>query len=182
MAVVIPCLPRDFPVPVVIVQHMPPLFTAMLAERLASKSAIRVSEARQGDHLVPGHAWIAPGDHHMIVTRTGGMPHLELHQGPQENWCRPSVDVLFRSVASAYGAGCLGLVLTGMGNDGLKGCEQMRRAGGNIFVQDEPSSVVWGMPGFVARAGLAERILPLDMIGPALVGRARQLHTTGRAV
>ena len=182
LAVVIPCLPRDFPVPVVIVQHMPPLFTAMLAERLASKSAIRVSEARQGDHLVPGHAWIAPGDHHMIVTRTGGMPHLELHQGPQENWCRPSVDVLFRSVASAYGAGCLGLVLTGMGNDGLKGCEQMRRAGGNIFVQDEPSSVVWGMPGFVARAGLAERILPLDMIGPALVGRARQLHTTGRAV
>jgi len=179
LAAIIPCLSAGFPVPIVIVQHMPPLFTAMLADRLASKSSIGVSEAVHGDRLRPGHAWIAPGDSHMIVTRSGGQHSIELHQGPPENSCRPSADVLFRSVASAFGAGTLAVVLTGMGNDGLKGCELIREAGGTIFVQDEASSVVWGMPGFVARAGLAERVLPLDAFGPALAGRCRQTQTTG---
>ena len=118
----------------------------------------------------------------MIVTRTGGSWQVELHQGPPENSCRPSVDVLFRSVASVYGGGALGLVLTGMGSDGLKGCELIRENGGSIFVQDEASSVVWGMPSFVARAGLAERVLSLNEIGPALVGRTRQLQPITGAV
>jgi two-component system chemotaxis response regulator CheB len=182
LAAIIPTLPADFPVPIVIVQHMPPLFTGMLAERLASKSAISVSEAIHGGALRPGHAWIAPGDRHMTVTCSGGVPRVELNQGPHENSCRPSVDVLFRAAASAYGAGTLGVVLTGMGNDGFKGCELIRETGGSVFVQDEASSVVWGMPGFVARADLAERVLPLDMIGPTLVGRCRQALSIGRAV
>jgi two-component system chemotaxis response regulator CheB len=181
LAALIPSIPADFPAPIVIVQHMPPLFTAMLADRLESKSAIRVREAKHGDCLVPGHAWIAPGDHHMIVTRTGGQVSLQLHQGPQENSCRPSVDVLFSSVAATYGSGTLAIVLTGMGNDGMRGCEKIREAGGSIFVQDEASSVVWGMPGFVARAGLADRVLPLEEIGLALVGRVRQPQPTGGA-
>ena len=168
--------------PIVIVQHMPPLFTRMLAERLSSKSAITVGEAAHGDRLRPGHAWIAPGDYHMIVTRAGGDARVELHQGPQENSCRPAVDVLFRSVAAAYGAGVLAVVLTGMGSDGLRGCEKIREAGGGIVVQDEASSVVWGMPGFVARAGLADRVLGLAEIGPALVGRVRQYQPVGRPV
>ncbi len=182
LAALIPSLPSDFPVPIVIVQHMPPLFTAMLAERLSSKALIPVREAVSGDRLTPGRAWIAPGDQHMIVTRSGRAPRVELHRGPPENSCRPSADVLFRSVADAYGSGTLGVVLTGMGNDGLRGCEQIRERGGSIFVQDEASSVVWGMPGFVARAGLAERVLPLDDIGPALVGRVRLREAVGKAV
>src|SRR5262249_17231298 len=152
-----------------------------LAERLGSKSAISVGEAAHGDRLRPGHAWIAPGDFHMVVTQSGGEPHVELHQGPQENSCRPSVDVLFRSVATAYGAGTLAVVLTGMGSDGLRGCERIHEAGGGIFVQDEASSVVWGMPGFVARAGLADRVLSLDSIAPTLVGRVRQEQPVGRS-
>jgi two-component system chemotaxis response regulator CheB len=182
LADVLPTLPGDFPVPIVIVQHMPPLFTKMLAERLTSKSAITVGEATHGDRLRPGHAWIAPGDHHMVVTGAEGEPRVELHQGPHENLCRPSVDVLFRSVATAYGAGTLAVVLTGMGSDGLRGCERIHEAGGGIMVQDEASSVVWGMPGFVARAGLADRVLPLDGIGPALVGRVRPEQPLGRPV
>jgi two-component system chemotaxis response regulator CheB len=180
LAVVIPTLPSDFPVPIVIVQHMPPLFTAMLAERLSSKASIPVREAVSGDRLTPGCAWIAPGDHHMVVTRAGGAARIELHHGPQENSCRPSVDVLFRSVADTFGSGTLAVVLTGMGSDGLKGCERIREAGGSILAQDEASSVVWGMPGFVARAGLAERILALDDIAPAIVGRTRIKQTAGR--
>ena len=182
LASLISSLPADFPVPIVIVQHMPPLFTAMLAERLHSKSSIAVGEAVDGDRLAPGRAWIAPGDHHMIVTRSGGPPRIELHRGPPENSCRPSVDVLFRSVGRAYGPGALGVVLTGMGNDGLKGSEVIREAGGAVLAQDEASSVVWGMPGFVARAGLAERVLALDEIGPVLVGRTRAVPAIGRAV
>jgi two-component system chemotaxis response regulator CheB len=182
LAAIIPTFPADFPIPIVIVQHMPPLFTAMLADRLASKAAIKVSEATHGCRLLPGHALIAPGDWHMTVTQSGGMPRVELNQGPPEHSCRPAVDVLFRSVASAYGAGALGVVLTGMGSDGLKGCEMIREAGGSVFAQDEASSVVWGMPGFVARAELAERVLPLEMIGPTLVGRCREPLPIGRAV
>jgi two-component system chemotaxis response regulator CheB len=182
LATLIPSLPADFPVPIVIVQHMPPLFTAMLAERLDSKSSIRVTEATHGDRLEPGRVWIAPGDHHMIVIRDGGSYRIEISHGPRENSCRPSVDVLFRSVSEIYGPRVLGVMLTGMGNDGLKGSMVIRQAGGGILAQDEATSVVWGMPGFVARAGLAERVLPLEEIGAAIVGRASAKQPVGKAV
>jgi two-component system, chemotaxis family, protein-glutamate methylesterase/glutaminase len=171
LATVVPALPPNFPVPILIVQHMPPFFTAALAERLSSKSAIRVKEASQGDRLKPGHAWIAPGDHHMTIRKCNGEVVVELNQGPRENSCRPSVDVLLRSVAAAYGGATLAVVMTGMGQDGLLGCESVHSSGGTIYVQDEATSVVWGMPGFVARAGLAERILPIDFLGSAIAGR-----------
>ncbi len=168
---VIPALPAGFPVPVLIVQHMPPFFTAALADRLASKSAIAVKEAATGDRLMPGHAYIAPGDHHMVVRRSEGGVGIELNQESRENSCRPSVDVLFRSVAAVYGGATLAVVMTGMGQDGLLGCELLHKSGAAIYVQDEPTSVVWGMPGFIARAGLAEQVLPVDRIGPAISGR-----------
>jgi two-component system chemotaxis response regulator CheB len=122
--------------------------------------------------LEPGCIWIAPGDFHMVVQEEGGRVRLHTNQAPRENFCRPSVDVLFRSVAQVYGAGALGVILTGMGQDGLKGCEALCAAGSAVIVQDEASSVVWGMPGFVARAGLAQKILPLCQIGNELVHRA----------
>jgi two-component system chemotaxis response regulator CheB len=171
LATVIPDLPADFPVPVLIVQHMPPSFTAALAERLSSRSSIKVTEAAHGDRLTPGHAWVAPRDHHMTVRKTPGGTVIELNQDARENSCRPSVDVLLRSVASEYSVSTLAVVMTGMGQDGLLGCEQVHQAGGTIYVQDEATSVVWGMPGFVARAGLAERVLPIERIGAAIVER-----------
>jgi two-component system, chemotaxis family, protein-glutamate methylesterase/glutaminase len=156
--------PANFPLPVVIAQHMPPIFTTLLAKRLESKCALRVREGQPGDSLGPSCVWIAPGDYHMVVQEEEHHMRLGTHQGPRENFCRPSVDVLFRSVAAVYGANSLGVILTGMGQDGLKGCEALCAAGASVIVQDEASSVVWGMPGFVARAGLAEKILPLDQI------------------
>jgi two-component system chemotaxis response regulator CheB len=166
-------LPADFPVPVVIAQHMPPMFTRLLAERLSAQSAVRVQEGCSGGVLQPGQAWIAPGDHHMIVARDGPQARLLLHQEPPENSCRPAVDVLFRSVARAYGPGALAVILTGMGQDGLRGCEAVREAGGQILAQDEVTSVVWGMPGYVARAGLADRVLPLSLISGEILRRVR---------
>jgi two-component system chemotaxis response regulator CheB len=166
-------LPADFPVPIVIVQHMPPMFTRLLAERLSARFPIRFQEGASGSVLRPGHAWIAPGDHHMIVVRDGTQVRLLVHQDPPENSCRPAVDVLFRSVASAFGAGTLAVVLTGMGQDGLRGCEAVREAGGQVLVQDEATSVVWGMPGYVARANLADRVLPLSVIGDEILKRVR---------
>ena len=152
-----------------IVQHMPPLFTRLLAERLSARSPLPVREAAGGEELSPGNAWLAPGDYHMEVVRRQGKVHTRLHQGPPENSCRPAVDVLLRSVAAAHGAGALGVILTGMGQDGLLGCEAIRKAGGRVFAQDEASSVVWGMPGAVVRAELAERVLPLRDLAPAIV-------------
>lgn len=166
-------LPADLPVPLLIVQHMPPMFTRLLAERLTSQSAIKVSEAKSGEVLQAGNAWIAPGDFHMTVARIGNQVKILLNQDPHVNSCRPAADVLFRSVAQSFGANLLAVVLTGMGQDGLRGCEAIRAAGGQIIVQDEPTSVVWGMPGFVARAGLADRILPLGAIGAEIVRRVR---------
>jgi len=165
LARVIPLLPANLPVPVVVAQHMPPIFTALLASRLSCKAALPVKECVSGEPLLPGSVVIAPGDFHMVASQEEGVIRLRTHQGPKENFCRPSVDVLFRSIANVYGGRVLGVVLTGMGQDGLKGCEQLRSLGARIYVQDEASSVVWGMPGFVARAGLADKILPLDRIG-----------------
>ncbi len=179
LARVLPSLPAQFPVPLLIAQHMPAIFTAMLATRLAAKSALPVRECSSGEPLQPGCAIIAPGDFHMVLQECGGAPRLVTHQGPRENFCRPSVDVLFRSVAAIYGGRTLAVILTGMGQDGLKGCEMLRMHGARIYVQDEASSVVWGMPGFVAKAGLADKILPLDRIAEEIT-RATTLQVAAR--
>jgi two-component system chemotaxis response regulator CheB len=167
-------LPGDFPVPLVLVQHMPPMFTRLLAERLSAEFSIRVQEGGSGSLLQPGSAWIAPGGHHMIVAPDGLRVRTHLHQEPPENSCRPAVDVLFRSVAQTYGSGTLAVILTGMGQDGLRGCEAVREAGGQVLAQDEATSVVWGMPGYVARAGLADRVLPISLIGEEIVRRVQK--------
>ena len=172
LAELLPAIPADFPLPIVIVQHMPPVFTRLLADRLNAASAITVCEGMAGEELKPGTAWIAPGDYHMVLEKTAGSARITLNQQQTENSCRPAVDPLFRSVAQIYGAATLGVILTGMGQDGLKGCEQIAQAGGQILAQDEASSVVWGMPGFVARAGLAEKVLPLNQIAGAVMRRA----------
>lgn len=173
LADVFAAFPADLPVPVVIVQHMPPMFTRLLAERLSAQFPVKVEEGKAGGLLAPGHAWIAPGDYHMIVVRDGGQARILVHQDPPENSCRPAADVLFRSVARTFGPAVLGVVLTGMGQDGLRGCEAIKAEGGQVVVQDEESSVVWGMPGYVARAGLADRVVPLSLIGPEIVRRVR---------
>ncbi len=180
LARLLPTLPANFPVPLLIAQHMPPIFTSMLASRLAAKSAFPVRECVPGEQVVPGCALIAPGDFHMVVQQEGGTVRVGTHQGPRENFCRPSVDVLFRSVAAIYGARTLAIILTGMGQDGLRGCEELRAQGARIYVQDEASCVVWGMPGFVARAGLADRVLPLPQIGAEIVNATR-LQVAARA-
>ena len=173
-------LPADLPVPVVIVQHMPPMFTRLLAERLTTQYQVRVEEGRTGGVLSPGHGWIAPGDYHMIVVRDGLHVKLLTHKDPPENSCRPAADVLFRSVANAYGSAALAVVLTGMGQDAMRGCEAIRAAGGQVIAQDEATSVVWGMPGAVARAGLADKVLPLSLIALEIITRVRAGRGVGR--
>jgi two-component system chemotaxis response regulator CheB len=164
-------MPADLPVPVVVVQHMPPVFTRLFAERLDRASKLTVTEAVDGTTLRPGHVYIAPGDRHLEVVRSGTVTKTRLHDGPPECFCRPAVDVLFRSVAAAFKGSALGVVLTGMGQDGKRGAEYLRSGGSRIVVQDEATSVVWGMPGAIATAGLADSILPLDQIGSAVLER-----------
>lgn len=152
------------PVPVVIVQHMPPVFTTQFAARLDRHSPFPVREAVAGEVLAPGSVTIAPGDHHLTVERAGRDLLARLDQGPAENYCRPAVDVLFRSAAREAGGPVLGLVLTGMGSDGARGAQHLVDGGGSVIVQDRATSVVWGMPGAVASAGLAEQVLPLSQV------------------
>ena len=162
---------RGLTVPVVIVQHMPPMFTKLLAEQLSNASGLIVLEGAAGMVLEPGKIYIAPGDYHMTVKREGTQTKLELNQGPQENSCRPAVDPLFRSVASVFANRCLAVVLTGMGSDGEKGAAALRDAGAHIIAQDQATSVVWGMPGAVALAGLADQILAIGEIGNAITSK-----------
>jgi two-component system chemotaxis response regulator CheB len=171
LTALIPQLPADFPVPIVVVQHMPPLFTRLLADRLNTIGNLQVQEGKGGEKLQGGHVWIAPGDQHMTVARKGTEFVLGINRDPHENSCRPAVDVLFRSVAQSYGANVLALVLTGMGSDGMRGAAAIREAGGEVMVQDEASSVVWGMPGSVVAAGLTDHIYTLNDIAPELVRR-----------
>ncbi|MFG1925765.1 chemotaxis response regulator protein-glutamate methylesterase [Cryptosporangium sp. NPDC048952] len=171
LAKVVQGFPKDLPVPVVVVQHMPPIFTKMFADRLDRASAVKVVEATADVPLEAGTVYIAPGDKHMEVVRKGTSVLTKLHEGPPENSCRPAVDPLFRSVASIFGAHALTVVLTGMGQDGKKGCEVLARVGSEIVVQDEETSVVWGMPGAVAQAGLADVVLPLGAISDTLLAR-----------
>jgi two-component system chemotaxis response regulator CheB len=174
LAEVLPRIPNDFPVPIVVVQHMPPIFTRLLAERLASRSAIPIEEGSAGIVLSAGHVWIAPGNFHMKVIRVGLSSRLNLNQGPPENSCRPAVDVLFRSVAAAYGANVLGVVMTGMGSDGVLGAQDIRDAGGDVIIQDEASSVVWGMPALVHASGLDDGAFPVDHLAAEITRRVLQ--------
>ncbi|MDX5361392.1 MAG: chemotaxis-specific protein-glutamate methyltransferase CheB [Alphaproteobacteria bacterium] len=162
----------DFPlarcVPVVIVQHMPPTFTAMLARHLAEVSGLPCAEGRDGTPLLPGHVHVAPGGRHMRVRREAGRLSLVLGDDPPVNFCRPAVDPLFESVAASAGAGSAAIVLTGMGADGRAGACAIRDAGGTVVVQDRETSVVWGMPGAVASAGAAHAVLPIAGLGRAM--------------
>jgi two-component system, chemotaxis family, protein-glutamate methylesterase/glutaminase len=158
----LPALRAGFPVPVLIVQHMPPLFTALLAERLDGLCKVHVREAVDAEALQAGVAYLARGDWHMQTVGSSARCSLRLTQASPEQHCRPSVDVLFRSVATTYRAGALAVVLTGMGSDGLDGCRAIHAAGGRILVQDRETSAVWGMPGVVAAAGLADQVLALE--------------------
>jgi len=165
---VLQALPATFPLPIVVVQHMPPVFTQQFAMRLDRTCALSVHESAGGEVLRPGHVFIAPGNFHLVLNPRGNDIVTQLHQGPQVSFCRPSVDVLFDSVAGVYRGDVLSVVLTGMGSDGRDGADKIRRAGGTVIVQDEQTSVVWGMPGAIAAAGLADQILPLPEIADAL--------------
>ena len=168
---VLTALPASFPVPIAIVQHMPPFFTKQFARRLGEKCAIRVREAESGEPLEPGTALIAPGDFHLQVRRRGSRCYALTSVGPPENSCRPAADVLFRSAAEEYGSQVFGVVMTGMGQDSLKGCEALKAAGARILIQDEATSVIWGMAGCVSRAGLATKELPLERIASDILRR-----------
>lgn len=178
---VLPLLPKDFAVPVLIVQHMPKLFTSVLAERLDRLCALRVLQATHGASIEPGTVWLAPGDAHMEIAlranRASGSNRPSfvvcLHQDAPLNSCKPAVDYLFRSAAERVGAGTLALIMTGMGADGLEGARAVRRARGTVLAQDQASSAVWGMPGRVAEAGLASAIVPLSALAGVLIERVR---------
>jgi two-component system chemotaxis response regulator CheB len=165
-------LPASLPVPIVVTQHLPPLSTRHLAGRLDAVSEIAVAEAPPGAALRPGFAWIAPGDHHLVVDLEDGRMVTGLNQDPPENGCRPAVDPLFRSAAQAARGRVLAVVLTGIGSDATLGARAVREAGGQVIVQDEPSSVVWGMPGAVVEADLADAVLPLGEIAVEIIRRA----------
>ena len=166
---ILPNLPAGFALPILVVQHMPPLFTRLLAERLNATCKLPVAEATHEAHVESGKILIAPGDFHMKVASNGGEVRVLLDQGPRLNSCRPAVDALFTSIGEAYGGAALAVVLTGMGQDGLRGAGILKALGATVLVQDEASSVVWGMPGAVVNAGLADRVLPLDEVVPEIV-------------
>jgi two-component system chemotaxis response regulator CheB len=169
LASIMPSLPADLAVPILIVQHMPPLFTKTLAERLDRVAAVDVVEAAAGDLVVPGRVYVAPGGHHLALERLGTTVTVAITDGPPENSCRPAADVLFRTAAAVYGSGVLAVVLTGMGRDGLRGSEVVRAAGGAVIAQSADTAVVASMPEAVCAAGLVDCVLPLDAIGPELV-------------
>lgn len=172
LARLLPALPASFPLPVLVVQHMPAGFTAALAERLDRLSPLTVREAAGGEPVHPGGVWIAPGGRHMAVRREGAQVRLALTDAPPENSCRPSADVLFRSGAEVWERRLLALVMTGMGADGLGGARRVKERGGAVLVQDEHSSVVWGMPGAVVHAGLADAVVALEALPDALMAIA----------
>lgn len=155
-------------VPILITQHMPATFTKILAKHLSSATDFDCKEAEQGDVLENGKVYLAPGDYHMTVVERGGKKMISLNQNAPENFCRPSVEPMLRSVIDLYGAATFAVILTGMGHDGLDACRMLVDAGGKLIAQDQESSVVWGMPGAVSRAGLCSGIYPLDQIGKTI--------------
>ncbi len=171
---VVPKLNADLPVPIVVVQHMPPLFTSSLAERLDRSSKISVVEAMDGQEVDKGVMYLAPGGRHMVVRMDNGRVRIGLVDSPPVNSCRPAVDVLFRSVGMVYGGSVLSVILTGMGSDGAAGVAALRRKGAYCIVQDEKTSVVWGMPAAVAEANDADEIQPLSSIADRIINIVRQ--------
>jgi two-component system chemotaxis response regulator CheB len=169
LGAMLPSFPPNFPLPILLVQHMPALFTRLLAERLNATCQLTVEEASESDLVEPGKILIAPGDFHMKVASRRGVIRVCLDQSPRQNSCRPAVDALFVSAAELYGGAVLAVVLTGMGQDGLHGAKLLKARGARVLVQDENSSVVWGMPGAVANAGLADRVLPLGEVVPEIL-------------
>jgi len=169
LAKIVPQFPAAFPLPIFVVQHMPPLFTRLLAERLDTLTPLSVREAVEGEIVQPGHIYVAPGDRHMRAVNSGRGPVIALDQNPPLNSCRPAVDALFNSLADVYGPAVVAAVLTGMGHDGMTGAERLAARGAYIVAQDEASSVVWGMPGAVVGAGVANQILPLENVVPAIL-------------
>jgi two-component system, chemotaxis family, protein-glutamate methylesterase/glutaminase len=169
-------LGRQVPVPVVLTQHMPPAFTPILADHLNRIEGIPCAEAKDGQILEAGRAYLAPGDRHLLVEGTHGALRARLSDGPPENFCRPSVDPMLRSAAQACGGRVLVVMLTGMGHDGLAGSRQVVAGGGGILAQDEASSVVWGMPGAVAQAGLCFQVLPIASIAAKVTETLRTVR------
>ncbi len=185
--VVLPAIPASFPLPILVVQHMPEMFTQLLAEHLDQRCPLHVCEAVEGLGLEPGSVYFARGNWHLEIAtvQNSKIARAHLTQAAPENHCRPAADVLFRSAAEAFGAQVLAVVLTGMGSDGLEGCRLIRAKGGNVIAQDRSTSAVWGMPGVVANAGLASGVLPIQSIAPEILrlcgcmrGGARQFRET----
>ena len=168
LAHVLKDLPVNFDVPVLITQHMPIHCTRFLAERLNTTCQIEVREAIDGAVLGPGQVWIAAGDKHMVTRRCRSGVSLSLTDDPPENSCRPSADVMFRSIAEVYHNRCLAVVMTGMGKDGLEGCREIKLRGGHVYAQDEETSVAWGMPRAIIQSGMADRIVPLAEMAQAI--------------
>ncbi len=174
----IPKLPADFPAPILIVQHMPPMFTRLLADGLNSSSALTVQEAQTGDLVKAGNVFIAPGGKQMKIVKEGNDVRIRITDDPPENSCRPAVDYLFRSLVPIYGADSLGVIMTGMGSDGLVGCRQFKQAGAKVMVQDEASCVVFGMPRFPIQEGLADEVVSLQDMADRIQRRVRR-HALG---
>jgi len=178
LATLLPTFPPELPSPVLVTQHMPPVFTAQLAQRLDSICSLSVREAEEGMLFEAGRVYIAPGDFHMevrIEPRTSS-PVVHLHRGPKENSCRPSVDVMLRSMEEVYGGRVVAAILTGMGRDGFEGVRALKARGASILAQSRESCVVYGMPSFVVEAGLADEVLPIEEIGPRLVRLASEFR------
>ena len=171
LATIVGGLPRDFPLPVLVTQHMPPLFTTMFAQRLAREGALPCAEAQDGEPLRPGRVYVAPGDHHLTVLGSGVARNasIRITSDPPEHHCRPAANPMFRSAARAFPRGVLAVVLTGMGEDGREGCEAVAESGGRVIVQDERTSVVWGMPGSVVASGIPCAIVPLQSISAHVI-------------
>lgn len=167
-------LPRDVEIPILVVQHMPPLFTPMLAKHIERDAERPAAEGRDGEPIVRGQVYVAPGDFHMEVTRGHGQYGIRIQKSAAEHYCRPSVNPLFRTAAQHAGNRVLAIMLTGMGDDGIEGTRDVVDRGGRVIAQDEASSVVWGMPGAVVRAGLADQVLPLSAIPGVVAGLCRQ--------
>ncbi|MCB9988680.1 MAG: chemotaxis response regulator protein-glutamate methylesterase [Rhodospirillales bacterium] len=157
---------KDFDIPIVVTQHMPKTFTAMLAKHIEQNCGLPCHEGAQGMSLEPGTVYVAPGGYHMLFKQQNGKTVIDVNDGPQENFCKPAVDPMMRSLIDIYGKKILAVILTGMGYDGKKGCQKLVEAGGRVIAQDEKTSTVWGMPGAVATAGICSAVLPVDKLGP----------------
>jgi two-component system chemotaxis response regulator CheB len=169
-------IPPSFEIPILIAQHMPPIFTKILAKRLGDLCQKPSDEAVDGELIKPGRVYMAPGDFHLLLARSSEGIVIKLDRGPQRNSVRPAADYLFESAASLFGVACFGVVLTGMGQDGLHGARAIKAAGGKVMIQDEPSCVVFGMPGAIYKANCFDRIGDLDSIAGVIQSLSKNLH------